>query len=309
MKRFRNILVCVDLDDHEHPALEQAIALGRSNDAALTLVAVHEGLPSWTRAILPSKVRDLEDVALREARDALDKLAAPLRTEGLSVRTDVLVGQPFIELIREVQAEARDLVLKDLKIDTATKKPGIGSTDMHLLRKCPCPVWLVKPSPSKRLERILAAVDPVPGDDEARNALNTTILELATSLAIREQSKLYVVRAYESIGEAFLATQLESRAYAEYMQRIQMVRLKNDRQFIGRFEKRVDEMDVQYVPGEPGTVIPQVAKDEKVDLIVMGTLARTGIPGLLMGRTAETVLTQISCSVLGIKPKGFVSPI
>jgi nucleotide-binding universal stress UspA family protein len=41
----------------------------------------------------------------------------------------------------------------------------------------------------------------------------------------------------------------------------------------------------------------------------MGTVARTGINGLLMGNTAEMILTQIDCSVLAVKPQGFVSPV
>ena len=41
----------------------------------------------------------------------------------------------------------------------------------------------------------------------------------------------------------------------------------------------------------------------------MGTVAGTGISGLLMGNTAEMILTQIDCSVLAVKPEGFVSPV
>jgi nucleotide-binding universal stress UspA family protein len=41
----------------------------------------------------------------------------------------------------------------------------------------------------------------------------------------------------------------------------------------------------------------------------MGTVARIGIPGLLIGNTAETILDQLDCSVLAVKPPGFVSPV
>jgi len=46
-----------------------------------------------------------------------------------------------------------------------------------------------------------------------------------------------------------------------------------------------------------------------VDLMIMGTVARTGIPGFFIGNTAESILSQIDCSVLTIKPPGFVSPV
>ena len=45
------------------------------------------------------------------------------------------------------------------------------------------------------------------------------------------------------------------------------------------------------------------------DLVVMGTVARTGVPGFIMGNTAEMILNQIDCSVLAIKPSGFVTPV
>ena len=40
----------------------------------------------------------------------------------------------------------------------------------------------------------------------------------------------------------------------------------------------------------------------------MGTMARSGIAGLLIGNTAERVLRKLPCSVLAVKPDGFVSP-
>ena len=56
-------------------------------------------------------------------------------------------------------------------------------------------------------------------------------------------------------------------------------------------------------------VIPALARRIDADLIVMGTVVRTGVPGFIMGNTAETILNQIDCSVLAIKPDGFVTPI
>lgn len=39
------------------------------------------------------------------------------------------------------------------------------------------------------------------------------------------------------------------------------------------------------------------------------TVARTGVAGIIMGNTAETILNQIDCSILAIKPPGFVTPV
>ena len=61
--------------------------------------------------------------------------------------------------------------------------------------------------------------------------------------------------------------------------------------------------------GDPRRDIPAFAKEIKADLVVMGTVARTGLSGFFMGNTAETILNQLDCSVLAIKPPGFVTPV
>jgi len=43
--------------------------------------------------------------------------------------------------------------------------------------------------------------------------------------------------------------------------------------------------------------------------VVMGTVARLGVPGFIMGGTAEETLQKLTCPVIGIKPEGFVSPV
>jgi nucleotide-binding universal stress UspA family protein len=61
--------------------------------------------------------------------------------------------------------------------------------------------------------------------------------------------------------------------------------------------------------GEAGDVIPGLAQVKQVDLIVMGTVSRSGLPGFLIGNSAEKVLPLVDCSLLTVKPEGFVSPV
>ena len=61
--------------------------------------------------------------------------------------------------------------------------------------------------------------------------------------------------------------------------------------------------------GDPGEVILAMAPETQSQLIVMGTMARTGIPGLFIGNTAEKTLAAVGCSVLAIKPHGFRTPV
>ena len=66
---------------------------------------------------------------------------------------------------------------------------------------------------------------------------------------------------------------------------------------------------IHMVSGEPGVVLPRLAEHLDIGLIVMGTVGRTGLKGLIMGNTAETILRSVRCSVLAVKPAGFVTPV
>jgi universal stress protein E len=61
--------------------------------------------------------------------------------------------------------------------------------------------------------------------------------------------------------------------------------------------------------GDASDLVPRLAVEKGIDVIVMGTVCRAGVPGLFIGNTAERVLRQVSCSVLTVKPEGFVSPV
>lgn len=52
-----------------------------------------------------------------------------------------------------------------------------------------------------------------------------------------------------------------------------------------------------------------LAKDIGAGLVVMVTVAITGVPGFIIGNTAETILNHLDCAVLAINPPGFVTPI
>ena len=66
---------------------------------------------------------------------------------------------------------------------------------------------------------------------------------------------------------------------------------------------------MRVTTGPADLAIEELVRTEGVTLVVMGSLARAGVPGILLGNTAERLLPLLSCSVLAIKPEGFVSPI
>lgn len=153
----------------------------------------------------------------------MDSLIEPYR-QRIDMQVKVLIGAPFLEIIQEVLRNGRDPVIKTA-VTCDWHDRLFGSDDMHLLRKCPCPVWLIKAEAPKSFRCILAAVDVdagcPPAELTTRQAINRKILEMAGSLALSEFAQLHVAHAWEAIGEsvmrgAFMHTlEEEVTAYVE----------------------------------------------------------------------------------------------
>ncbi len=234
-----------------------------------------------------------------------------------------MLGIPFLEIIREVLRGDYDLVIKGPEAPDWLDRIFTGD-DMHLLRKCPCAVWLVNPETGGSCERILAAVDLddnyPPAELETRQRLSESIMEVAGALAVSEFAQLHVVHTWAAIGEsvmrngAFLNhTEDEINTYVEEVRRHHADSLD---ELMERARTRLGADAFDYIKpqrhllkGSARREIPALAKQLGVDCIVMGTVARTGVRGFFMGNTAETILEQINCSVLALKPPGFVTPV
>ena len=96
-----------------------------------------------------------------------------------------LCHHPDLPPAKGLQA-AKAVFQGDQKIEnTRPKESGKGfmAMDMTLLRKCPCPVWLMKPIEKSKYNRVLAAVDFDPPQAVAsERAFNNEILDRAAAL-------------------------------------------------------------------------------------------------------------------------------
>ena len=302
MRRFRNLLAVIDDVRGESPALARATALARANEGRLTLAACLEPMP--LAAGTPGD--ELESILRGHYLEFLGGLRERLVGDGLPVSARLLEGIPFIEIIREVVRGRHDIVLKPAEA-SARGSQHFGSTDLHLIRKCPCPVLVVPPEPPTRFTRVLAAIDPASEDPEV-GILNDRILELATSLAAGDAARLDVLHCWQLPAEAILRSRTGTR-FAELSAAEEAAHRRALAELVARFERRGAAMEPHLVHGDPRAVIPDFVRSRGVDALVMGTSSRSPIPGFLIGSTAEEVLAQIRCAVLAVKPPSFVTPI
>jgi len=303
MQRFTNILFICDPLINALPALQRAVQLARTNEAKLTITNVRDELPGT--------LLKLQKTFIQSQKDELHSLLKDISTEGLDIKIQPLTGTPFLEVIKEVARNSYDLVIKPTEGRSGISSMLFGSTDLHLMRKCPCPVWIIKPSKRKRFQRILAAVDPDP--QEKTNAeLNTLILDLATSLAAQDHSELHIMHAWSMAYESSLRSG-HVRIPKSEVDRMVLDTRKNHKRWLDELLTNYDLKDlsskIHLLKGNPGESIPALAKKKRIDLIVMGTVARTGIPGFIIGNTAEKILMAADSSILAVKPESFSTPV
>ncbi|MFP7674121.1 universal stress protein [Marivita sp. S0852] len=314
MRRFKNILFVCDEQSPYELALDRVRWLARSNEASVTLVDTIDSGGASNLSKLFTTIPGLGNEEIGEAvvsvhRGKLENRAKALRAQGIDVKTNVLIGTPFIEIIRQVSRGRHDLVIKGAH--RAAGRPFFPGADMHLLRKCPCPVWVLNAGSEPRSQRIMAAIDPAP-QDQTRDTLNRTILKLATSLARNDGAKLDVVNVWRLQEEATLRHGLANIPAADINRLVDQEHQDSKerlRELIADFSEFDDIMRVLHIKGIAADALTEHVSAEGIDTIVMGTLARTGVAGLFIGNTAETILNHVTCSVLTVKADGFVSPV
>ena len=138
---FKHILVPIDLSDKNARTLRTALMLATQNGARVTLLHVVQHV-----AHLPlSEMRPFYRRLLATSRRRLAEATRPFAAEGLSVGTEVLVGEPAREVVRLAKVRKADLVVMGShKVNPARRNRGWGTTSYKVGIFCQCPILLVK---------------------------------------------------------------------------------------------------------------------------------------------------------------------
>jgi nucleotide-binding universal stress UspA family protein len=144
-------------------------------------------------------------------------------------------------------------------------------------------------SPTTQFNRILMATD---FSDASRNALR-----YAGAIADFNGARLYIVHVVSSVGYTMVpgaevqATKLAARDLKE---------LLNNLDDVG--ESLPAEVALIVRQGDITAGLDKLIREEKIDLIVIGTHGRTGFSKLTLGSVAENVFRKASCPVLTVGP-------
>ncbi len=320
------VLAAVDPAAGDDAAAREAGRLAGPEHVALHLLAVLDPLtPRELDRIARRTGHAPEEIAagrLERARTGLWDLAR--RIGGTPPPTaEVRTGKPFVEIIRAVAEGDHDLVVKTAEELGGPLRHLLASTDQHLLRKCPAPVWLYRPdagAPGPDRPVVAAVdVDPEEVNDPAVEAgLNRRIVGVALAIAARTGAPLRIVNAFEPSGEGLVRLyggdgDEEAARYRDEVEREHWQALSalaaDARDRLAASRLPAIPVSGELRRGRPREVIPAFVEEARASLLVMGTVARTGVPGLIIGNTAEDILNSLSVSVVAVTPPGYVSPL
>lgn len=190
------------------------------------------------------------------------------------------------------QAEGCELVIKEHRPDNPLKKALLTPSDWKLLRLCPCAVLMVKHERPWTNGVILAAVD-VGNHDEHHRRLHKRIVDHSYEIATLAKGQLHVVSAHPSpmLSAADPIYQLKETIEARYREECKAFQAEFD----------INDERLHVAEGPADVLIPHYVKELDAVLTVIGTVARTGITGALIGNTAEVVLDALESDVLVLK--------
>lgn len=309
MSTFKNILFVSQAVTDDVNALKEALTIARSNQAELGVLIVCPEFPTkqaqYRERYEASLVQHL-DQSIQSARAATGVGAAEVPVQ---VHLDS-GSTPAVRIIRHVLRHGIDLVIKEAEHDDSDR--GFKAVDMELLRKCPCPVWLSRPGFDRADGiKVAVAIDPQEGGREAEE-LSVRLLQLARSVSDQYGCKLTVVSCWDFPFEEYLRGNVWINMPDEEILDTVLQTQRAHRAALDKAMKKSaigGQCQVHHVRGQPDKALLRFIAEHHIDLLVMGTVARTGIPGFVIGNTAENVFRKLDCALLAVKPTGFDSPV
>jgi len=312
MKTYQNILAVIDPSADEQKALKRSIELASKIKATsgttiniCALLTIFDFSYEMT-TILSSNERDImRQSVIKDRMQWLEEQVSELESP-IEIDCQVIWhNRPFEAIIAQVIDHKYDIVIKGTHQHDKLKSVIFTPTDWHILRKCPCPVLLVKEHAWPQNGNIIAALN-VGSEEQEHHSLNINITDQAKQLAAIIKANVHLVNSFPSTP-INIAIEIPEFNTTDYNENI----LKHHQQAMIAHANKFDisVVNTHVKEGLPESVIEEVANNVDAELVILGTVGRTGLSAALIGNTAEHVIDQLNCDVLALKPDGYTSPL
>ena len=306
-RKWKSLLVAVrDVDHPPRALLAKAARIALRFNAKLELfnvIAAPLALPG------DAGMDATKDAEIEVRKNKLERLAKRLRATGIKVSCAAAWDYPAADaIVRHVMRVKPDVVLAESHHHSKVARWFVAHTDWELIRACPCPLWLVKTSKLPDDPRVLAAIDPFHAHEKPA-ALDDEVLGSA-SLAAGERGRLGVAHVYPlpiTMVASGMGEPVWVMAPVAEQKRIKQRVMQAVEAEAGRYDVKRTDRFVQG--GEAGIDLPQIVKDWKANLLVMGAVSRSALKRVFIGHTAERVIDAVHCDVLIVKPRSFKTPV
>lgn len=300
MQKYQRILLITDGSDNARAAEQTALDLAQTTGSQIRLIDTVRP-PSRISRWLEANAENVFQMVVNEKEKQLEKTASFFREAGVPVETAVLCGPSSGEITRDAVQYEPDLVVRYMK-GFRSRYPGLfGNTSRNLMRTCPAPLLLVGDKPVQGA-RVLACVNAEHDSQE-----NNPILRQA-ELVAGEKENLHLLYCWKFYGGDMYKEHMGEAALNETMKKAEEVHLNLFNNYLIQHGLDLSDPRVHLENGDPVDVIPEVCRREAIDVLVMSSGSLNHPMHRLLGSTVESILDQIQCALLVVKPEGFAVP-
>jgi universal stress protein E len=308
--KFKQLLIPVAPEQSLNETFHQALVFADVSCAQVTLLTVVEDLQELREiSKLSVTTLNLFENAIEIYRNQLKRHVQDLSPlyQSITFSTEVRVGIPFIEIIKSAKENQSDLIIIDTHRNEKDAACQRGSTTRHLMRKSEVPIWSICESQNP-VNRIAVAIDVTCTDMQP---FNEKIISLAIEYCLITGAELNICNAWRLDTEGFLRkwngyNDIDIALVAKQLRDKQSDRINS---LLLPYEMSVTCKCVNLIEGDAKKVLPDFFEKDGIDMVILGSLSRTGIAGFLIGNTAESMLDKLNCSVITLKPDEFHSPV
>lgn len=305
MLDINHILVVLNKEDTEQPALDRALWLAKALDADLTLMTTTwDSYGDHSSKLGNDTKNSIREALIARAQAWLDSFVSLPECAEINISTEVHWQKHLHDAALEsLRNNVFDLVIK------ATHKHGLldrlfSHTDWNIMRHCPAPVLMVKSATPWKHNRILASIDST-SEERGHKLLNDNILSFSEHLTDHFETDLHIANCYPMVAVAFAMVPEVTPPEG-----IQDYVTEQHKEATAQWAKKfnVHEDHIHIKEGDADQVIPDIVASISADVVVVGTVGRDGMSGVLIGNTAESLVDKVNCDILVIKPQDGVRP-
>lgn len=293
MTQIKTILIGTDLSTEAEHIIKQGLVLAQTFDASLQLLHVIDDHVSLYQDVLPLSPPELEEMLIQETKRKLYEMYG--NTGEASFEAHVKFGKPYKVLLEYAAEIKADLILAGPRNPSFLKRLFLGSTATMLLHENPVNTMLLPPNVELPLNKILVPVD--------FSETSTKALEEAQTWAKIAGAEVHVLHVLEETPVASMVGVLPLAELSGF----QAMYAEKMKETFGTFIENnpIEGIDVSthFAQGDAAHEIVSYAKANDIDLIVMGTVGRSGLEGIMLGNTAERVAREQPCALLTVRGK------